>query len=136
MVGKLSREDFIKQAIIKLRDTSKSRGIHTIYSGFNSAFREYFGEDPIAATQQLAQLGKIDLKPVKGGVMIYLPGEGPMAKSTSGKSALSIILDDVPDGDVALVEECRCIRDDLIQRSWPHMYVPVSCTLHLSYSSN
>jgi len=29
------------------------------------------------ATDALAQQGKIGLRPVKGGVMLYLPGEGP-----------------------------------------------------------
>ncbi len=38
----LSHEEFVKRAIIKLRDISKSRGIHSVFSGFNQAFRIYF----------------------------------------------------------------------------------------------
>ncbi len=47
MDQKLSYEDFFKKAILKLRNPAKSRGIHSVFSGFNDAFRKYFNEDPI-----------------------------------------------------------------------------------------
>lgn len=77
MSEKLSHEDFIKKAIVSLRKEGY-KGIHTVYSGFNEAFKKYFiGENPIDATNKLAKEGKIVIRPVKGGVMLYLPEEAP-----------------------------------------------------------
>ena len=86
MTGKLSHEDFVKKAIVSLRKPGY-KGIHTVFSGFNEAFKRYFeGENPVEVTQKLAEEGKIVLRPVKGGVMIYLPEDAPVR--TSGDDAL------------------------------------------------
>jgi hypothetical protein len=77
MAEKLIYEEFVKQAILKLR-TGDYKGIHTVYSGFNEAFRKYFdGANPIDITNQLAKEKKIVVRPAKGGVMLYLPEEVP-----------------------------------------------------------
>jgi hypothetical protein len=77
MKSKLCAEEFVKLAIARLR-LENYKGIHSVYSGFNEAFKSYFdGANPIDATGELARLGKITLRPVKGGVMLYVPGEGP-----------------------------------------------------------
>ena len=77
MKAKLSPEEFVKLAIARLR-LENYKGIHSVYSGFNDAYKSYFdGANPIDATGELARTGKIMLRPVKGGVMLYLPGEGP-----------------------------------------------------------
>jgi hypothetical protein len=77
MKNKLSQEEFVKLAIARLR-LENYKGIHSVYSGFNDAFKTYFdGANPIDATGELSKLGKIVLRPVKGGVMLYLAGEGP-----------------------------------------------------------
>jgi hypothetical protein len=89
---RLAYEEFVRIAILRLRDLSKSRGIHAVYSGFNNAFREYFGQDPVELVRDLARQGKVEIVPRKGGVMIYLPGEAPKSASTLGKEALSKIL--------------------------------------------
>jgi hypothetical protein len=73
---RLTEEEFVIQAIKKLRK-DPYRGIHSVYSGFNEAFRKYFGTNPVEATTRLAAGGKIDPRPLKGGVMLYLPGEAP-----------------------------------------------------------
>lgn len=78
---KLSPAEFVKKAIVSLRK-EPYKGIHTVYSGFNDAFRDYFNEDPIKWTTQLGQEGVIETRPARGGVMLYLPGEAP-ARSTS-----------------------------------------------------
>jgi len=79
MTEKLTYEEFVKQAILKLR-TGDYKGIHTVFSGFNEAFRKYFdGANPIEITNQLAQAKKIVIRPVKGGVMLYLPEEVPQS---------------------------------------------------------
>lgn len=77
MAEKLSYEEFVKQAILKLR-TGNYKGIHSVYSGFNEAFRKYYdGINPIDITNQLAKEKKIVIRPVKGGVMLYLPDDAP-----------------------------------------------------------
>ena len=77
MTEKLSYEEFVKQAILKLR-AGNYRGIHTVYSGFNIAFKKYFdGEDPVKITNKLAEEGKIVIRPTKGGVVLYLPDDAP-----------------------------------------------------------
>ena len=88
--GLLPVEEFVRRAILNLRDTSKSRGIHSVYSGFNAAFKAYYGKDPVAATNKLAKEGKIVIIPRKGGVMLYLPEDAP--KSDNAKKVLSKIL--------------------------------------------
>ncbi len=87
MSEKLSFEEFVKKAIVSLRKEGY-KGIHTVYSGFNDAFKKYFnGEDPIKTTNQLASEGKLVIMPVKGGVMLYLPEDAP-ASRTRGEDAL------------------------------------------------
>lgn len=71
----LSEEEFVKRAIKKLRGNYK--GIHSVYSGFNAAFKEYFGTNPVETTQRLVKEGKIGIRPVKGGVILYLPEDAP-----------------------------------------------------------
>ena len=84
---KLTQADFVKKAIVSLRK-DPYKGIHSVFSGFNEAFRAYFNEDPnpIKWTTQLATDGVIEVRPARGGVMLYLPGEAP-ARST-GKEVL------------------------------------------------
>lgn len=93
---RLTEEAFARRAITTLRDTTYSSGIHTVFSGFNDAFREYFREDPIEAVQRLAQSGRVEVRPVKRGVMIYLPGEAPPSRGKAGKVALNKILGEEP----------------------------------------
>ncbi len=88
---RMSHEEFVKKAIVSLRN-EKYKGIHTVYSGFNEAFKKYFpDDDPVKVTNQLASEGKITLRPVKGGVMLYLPEDAPSMK-TKGEEALNKIL--------------------------------------------
>jgi hypothetical protein len=85
---KLTEEEFIRKAIKKLR--GKYKGIHSVYSGFNTAFKEYFGTNPVETTQRLANEGKVNIRPVKGGVMLYLPEDAP----NTAENVLSKILED------------------------------------------
>ena len=87
---RMPHEQFFHRAIKNLRNLDKSKGIHSVYSGFNQAFREYYQDDPVPVTQQLAQAGRIEIQPRRGGVMIYLPGEGPTRDK--GGDALAKIL--------------------------------------------
>jgi hypothetical protein len=81
MSERLSHEEFIKKAVVSLRKEGY-KGIHTVYSGFNIAFKKYFeGENPVEVTNKLAKEGKIIVRPVRGGVMLYLPEDAPEAKN-------------------------------------------------------
>lgn len=83
MSGKMSHEEFVKKAIVSLRKEGY-KGIHSVYSGFNDAFKKYFeGENPVEATNGLASEGKIVIRPVKGGVMLYLPEDAPGFKNSA-----------------------------------------------------
>ncbi len=87
MTKKISTEEFVRLAIVKLRN-EPYKGIHSVYSGFNEAFKNYYsGQDPVQATNQLAEDGKIVIRPMKGGVVLYLPEEAPLIKSR-GEEAL------------------------------------------------
>lgn len=86
MTKKLSEEEFVKQAILTLR-TEPYKGIHSVYSGFNEAFKKYFeGQDPVKVTTRMAEEAKISIRPVKGGVILYLPEDAP--KTTRADEAL------------------------------------------------
>jgi hypothetical protein len=84
---RISEYDFVVRAIKKLRKPPY-KGIHSVYSGFNKAFKDYFNKNPVEVTNQLAQEGKIAIRPVRGGVMLYLPEDSP----SSGGSVLAEIL--------------------------------------------
>jgi hypothetical protein len=96
---KLTEEEFVVGAIKKLRK-EPFRGIHSVYSGFNEAFRKYFGTNPVEVTSRLANEGKIEVRPFKGGAMLFLPGEAPKRPST--EEIIQIILGA---GDHPLSEE-------------------------------
>ena len=86
MSEKLSHDEFVKKAIVSLRKEGY-KGIHSVYSGFNEAFKKYFdGENPVEVTNKLALEGKIVVRPVKGGVMLYLPEEAPATKSSADEA--------------------------------------------------
>ncbi len=79
---KLSEAEFVKRAIVKLRK-DPYKGIHSVYSGFNQAFREYFSnDDPVKWTTQLADDGVVETRRARGGIMLYLPGEAPAQSSS------------------------------------------------------
>lgn len=93
MSEKLSHEEFVKKAIVSLRKEGY-KGIHTVYSGFNAAFKKYFdGENPVEVTNKLALEGKIIIRPVKGGVMLYLPEEAPVSTSLGDEALKKMGID-------------------------------------------
>jgi len=78
----LNTEEFILNAIESLRKPPY-KGIHCVWSGFNRAFRQYFPNiDPVDATNELVEKGIIEIKPTKGGGLIYKKGEGPSAQAS------------------------------------------------------
>jgi len=88
-LGDLTPEQFVLKAIERLR-LPPYKGIHSVFSGFNEAFREYFPLlDPVEVTQQLAKEGKIVIRPVRRGVILYKMGD-----ASSGSDALKKITED------------------------------------------
>lgn len=73
----MTEEQFTTKAIETLR-SGKFLGIHSVYSGFNAAFRQYFGTDPVAAVRLLEEKRVIMVHPSKGGVIIYKSSEAPV----------------------------------------------------------
>lgn len=94
MSERLSHEEFIKKAIVSLRKEGY-KGIHTVYSGFNTAFKKYFeGENPVDVTNGLAKENKLVIRPVKGGVMLYLPEDAPQTKNIGDEALKKMGLED------------------------------------------
>jgi len=86
MSERLSHEEFIRKAIMSLRKEN-FKGIHTVFSGFNNAFKKYFeGENPVEVTNKLAEEGKIVIRPVKGGVMLYMPEDAPASRDSADEA--------------------------------------------------
>lgn len=79
--SKLTESQFIVKAITSLRNDEKSAGIHSVFSGFNSAFKNYFEcestAEAIEAVNEAVSAGLVETQFVRGGVMIYLAGEAP-----------------------------------------------------------
>ena len=88
-VAKLSPEEFVRRAVLRLRN-GKSKGIHSVFSGFNAAVQEYYNVDPVEFTQELERKGVIVMRPAKKGMMIYLAEDAPALKA----NALMKILED------------------------------------------
>lgn len=70
--AKMTHREFVERSIKALVSPGYTR-IHVVYSGFNDAFREYFGEDPRPYVDQLAKDGVITIRPAKGGASIGFP---------------------------------------------------------------
>jgi hypothetical protein len=94
-VRKAGPEAFVMDAIVRLR-TGNYTGIHTVYSGFNAAFREVFPDvDPVQFTRELSEAGKLVIKPIRGGALITRrqdwKGELPVSTVERQKRALSAL---------------------------------------------
>lgn len=67
---KLTPLEFVLRAVELSREDGWA-GCHVVYSGFNEAFKKYFGADPAKVLEKLEAQGKIRVRPVKGGDMIF-----------------------------------------------------------------
>ncbi len=104
----MSYEAFVNNAILKLRDVDKSKGINPRFSGLNEAMKVYYGADALAKeteqvkigedtvnmtgasaiVQRLAKAGKIDMRPTRGGVQIFIKGELKGSQSSTQGTAV------------------------------------------------
>ena len=91
MAGKnMTHMEFIELAFERLRGMDKNGkvypGLHTVYSGFNDAFRATFPNDnPVEATKALEEKGLITLRGCRGGSMLYI---GDVIPDSKGGKAL------------------------------------------------
>jgi len=90
MAKQLTHLEFIQKAYDTLRKVDAQgrqyTGLHTVYSGFNEAFRKYFPkDDPIKVVDTLKKSGEISVRPCRGGAMIYI---GEMTPDDGGAKAL------------------------------------------------
>lgn len=84
---RLSPEEFTLLAIKRLSGPPH-KAIHSVYSGFNTAFRTYFpGLDPVKEVNALAEKGIVSIRPVKGGVLIFA-GKGNTSSEGAAVKAL------------------------------------------------
>lgn len=87
----LSPEEFTLRAIERLKKPG-FKGIHTVYSGFNGAFREYFpGLDPVKEIQKLADEGKVASQLRRGGAVIYKPADKPLVRDSADEIIRKIV---------------------------------------------
>jgi len=86
----LPPEEFVRRAVERLRKGT-ARSIHTVYSGFNSAWREYYGTDPIDGVKALEKAGVCVTHPTKGGARLYLAEDAPRRRATP-EEVVGIIL--------------------------------------------
>lgn len=70
-------EQFVYACIEHVKKTTKYKGIHTVFGGLNVAIKRKYGIEPIPTLQALVDQGKLALRPVKGGVLLYLPQDAP-----------------------------------------------------------
>ena len=85
----LTVEEFTLLAIDRLPTNPRFKHIHTVYSHFNQAFKEYFkgqGLAPIVEVKKLVEAGKISFRFCRGGALIARPGV--LKESGDSESAL------------------------------------------------
>jgi hypothetical protein len=71
----LTPQEFVLKAIEKLRECPY-KGIHSVYSGLDEAFKRRFPDLRLFDTmKELAEEGKITIRPARRGVMLYKVGE-------------------------------------------------------------
>lgn len=85
------QQAFVLLAIDTLKGEGKE-GIHTVFSGFNEAFRAHFaGVDPVKVVDLLVKQGVLEGHPSKKGYTMYPKGKMPTQASKKGEIALAMI---------------------------------------------
>ncbi len=71
---KMPHKEFVERSIKALREPPH-KGIHVVFSNFNEAFRQYFGEEPRPIVDKLVTEGFLISRPAKGGAIIMLASD-------------------------------------------------------------
>ena len=86
----LPPEEFVRRAVLRLRK-GQAKSIHSVFSGFNAAWRQYYQSDPVEGVKALEKKGVCVTHPTRGGVRIYLAEDAPSRKATP-EEVVGIIL--------------------------------------------
>ena len=86
----LPPEEFLRRAVLRLRK-GQAKSIHSVFSGFNAAWRQYYNTDPVAGVKALEKKGVCVTHPTRGGVRIY-PCRGCAQPAPSTEEVVGIIL--------------------------------------------
>jgi hypothetical protein len=85
---RLTPAKFTLKAIQTLRKPPH-KGIHSVFSGFNAAFREYFPDlDPVQTVIELAEKEIIVSRRTRGGALLYIPEETPVQENNTATDVL------------------------------------------------
>jgi hypothetical protein len=82
---RLTHQQFVEQAIKSLRKPPY-KGIHVVYSNFNSAFRAYFSEEPRPIIDKMVEDGFLISRLVRGGALIMLATDAEEEKKETKPS--------------------------------------------------
>jgi len=86
---KLSKEQFLMRAFERLPNKDKGfKGFQTVISGFNDAFRDYFGQEPVPFLKAQEKAGKIVSRGKKGVPGSYVKLAKDVVKQSNGRKAL------------------------------------------------
>jgi len=91
---RVSYKDFVLKAIETRPNPEKGKGIHAVFSGFSTAFKQYYANadgtcpDIKEVCKKLEEEGIIKVRGAIGGVILYKAGDAPTSKNGNGDSAL------------------------------------------------
>lgn len=102
--SKLPYREFIERSIKALRKPPY-KGIHVVYSNFNEAFRQYYGEDPRSIIDQLVKEGFLVFQRSRGGGTISLAAEVGQKPTSGSSEALAKILSESSDNQSVVSNE-------------------------------
>lgn len=90
----LLKEAYKAEQIAKGKTPKDYKGIHSVFSGFNTMAREYYGKDfnVVEVTNQLSKDKIIVTIPAKGGCTMYLPQDAPASLPKDMSSVLAKVL--------------------------------------------
>ena len=71
---KLTHKEFVLRAL-KALAKPPYKGIHVVYSGFNEAFRQYYGAEPRPVIDAMVDEGFLASHVARGGAIIMLATE-------------------------------------------------------------
>ena len=82
----LPPEEFVRRAVLRLRK-GQAKSIHSVFSGFNAAWRQYYNTDPVEGVKALEEMGVCVTHPTRGGVRIYLAEDAPSRRPSTEEVA-------------------------------------------------
>lgn len=83
----MTPEQYVLAAITAHKKETGRAGLQPVWSGFNVRFKEKFPKiDPVELTKDMAEHHVIAIRPIKGGVLLFLPGDSTSSSGTDWAS--------------------------------------------------